>query len=176
MTQQAKHSPRGVPWPRFVGFLVVFFLLQIGWQAFSGSSVEQAVVHAWTVRPAAAFINLLTPAAHAEAIDSTLRAARGGLNVLNGCEGSEVLFLLLAAFAVAPLSWRARTYGLLLGTLVVFAVDQARILVLFYAFQADPGLFEWLHTVVTPIVVVLLVLGYFYGWLLHASEPVAPAR
>jgi len=73
--------------------------------------------------------------------------------------------LLCAAFAVAPLTWRSRLLGLLAGIAVVFAINQARILLLFYAYRADHTLFDPLHALVTPIAVVLLVAAYFYAWL-----------
>jgi exosortase/archaeosortase family protein len=154
---------------RAVVFLLVFAVLQVGWQALRGSPVEHFVVHDATVWPAALFVNLLTPGVHAEAVEFSLRAPGGGLNILNGCEGIEALFLLFAAFAVAPLPWRSKLAGFSVGTLVVFAVNQLRILTLFYAYRADHALFDPLHSTVTPIAVVLVVAGYFYGWLVYAG-------
>jgi exosortase/archaeosortase family protein len=160
---------------RAIVFLVVFAVLQVGWQALRGSPVERFVVHDATVRPAAQLVNLLTPGVHAEAVKFSLRAPGGGLNILNGCEGIEALFLLFAAFAVAPLSWRSKLAGFFVGALVVFPVNQLRILTLFYAYRSDHALFELLHSTVSPIAVVLVVAGYFYGWLIYANPPPAPA-
>ena len=108
-------------------------------------------------------------------MEFSIRAPGGGLNILNGCEGLEALFLLIAAFAVAPLTWQAKLLGAGLGVLVVFAVNQARILVLFYAYRADHALFDQLHSTVTPIAVVLLVSAYFYVWFNHAERRSSPA-
>ena len=155
---------------RAIAFFLVFAVLQIGWQALRGSAVERFMVHDATVRPAALGVNLLTPDIHAEAVKFSLVAPGGGLNIRNGCEGMEALFLLLAAFAVAPLSWRSKLAGALAGTLVVFIVNQVRILTLFYAYRADHALFDPLHAIVTPIAVVLAVAGYFYGWVIHAAS------
>jgi hypothetical protein len=47
-------------------------------------------------------------------------------------------------------AWRQRLAGLLLGIVVVFAVNQARIL-LFYGYRASPAWFDALHTTITPI-------------------------
>jgi exosortase/archaeosortase family protein len=160
---------------RAAGFLVVFAFLQLGWQALRGSAIERAVIHDGIVRPAALLVNLLTPATRASAVDFTLHAPGGGLNIQNGCEGLEALFLLSAAFSVAPISWRSRGGGLLLGCAVVFLINQARILVLFYAYRADHSLFDPLHAMVTPIVVILLVCAYFYAWLLYSDRRVAAA-
>lgn len=51
-----------------------------------------------------------------------------GINILNGCEGTEVFFLLASALLVAPpIAWRARLTGLLPGCLQVFALNRLTI-------------------------------------------------
>jgi exosortase family protein XrtM len=161
---------------RAMVFFAVFAALLVCWDALRGTSIEHLVIHQLTVRPAAFIVNLLTPAAHVRAVDFSLHAPGGGLNILNGCEGMDALFLLIAAFIVAPLSGRERTLGLLFGLGVVFIVNQLRILSLFYAYRADPALFYPLHGTVAPIVVILAVAGYFYVWLYHTAPPPAAAR
>jgi exosortase/archaeosortase family protein len=151
-------------------FGVVFSILQLSWQSLRGSSIEYAVIHRATVQPAVSLINLITPEVHARAIEFSVRAAGGGLNVLNGCEGLEALFLLIAAFVVAPLSIRSRCLGFTVGLLVVFLVNQLRILGLFYAFRADHSLFYTLHATAAPIAVIVCVTAYFYAWLIYGQR------
>ena len=155
---------------RTLGFILVFSSLQLGWQASRDTPIEHFVVHTCTVIPAAAMANLLTPDIHARAVDFSIRAPGGGLNILNGCEGMEALFLLIAAFAVAPISGRSKAWGLLIAFPVVFALNQARILALLYTYRSDRGLFDPLHGVVAPIAVVLLVAAYFYAWFYHSNR------
>lgn len=165
----SESPPLPLAW-RAVGFLVTFSVLQLTWQALSGGRLEYFVIHTCTVRPAALIANLLTPGVQATASNYVLQAPGGGLDILNGCEGLEALFLVIAAFAVAPLGWRWRFAGAAVGVPVVFVVNQARILALFYAFRASPPLFDALHATVTPIAVVVLVCCYFYAWIAHASR------
>lgn len=160
---------------RGILFFITFGILQFSWGALRGSHLEWLIVHGGTVRPAAWLINVVTPKINARAIDFAVRAKGGGLNILNGCEGLEALFLLIAAFAVAPISFRARLLGLLVGVPVVFVVNQARILALFYAYRSDHSLFDPLHGMVLPIVVVLVVACYFYAWLAYDNRHVAPS-
>jgi exosortase family protein XrtM len=157
-------------------FVFVFTALQLTWQSLRDTAVENFVIHTCTVVPAAFFLNRLTPEVHAEAVHFTLRAPGGGLNILNGCDGLEALFLLVAAFAVAPVSGRSRLTGLTAGVPIVFAVNQIRILALFYAYRVDPALFDSLHAMVAPILVILVVASYFYAWLAHSARraPVSP--
>ena len=164
-----ERRPLPLGW-RAVGFVVVFSVLQLAWQRVSGSRLEYLVIHTCTVGPAATLANLLTPNVHASASGYVLQAPGARLNILNGCDGLEALFLVIAAFAVAPLEWRRRLGGAAVGLPVVFVVNQARILALFYAFRSSPPLFDALHATVTPIVVIVLVCCYFYVWLAHASR------
>jgi len=155
---------------RAIAFVVVFLILQLGWQALHGTRTEWVAVHFAVVAPATQLVNLLTPAVHAQAADFTIAAPEGSLRIETGCEGFEALFLLCAAFSVAPIPTPIRLRGILWGTLVVFAVNQARLLGLFYAYRASPALFSALHGVVAPVVVVQLVLTYFYVYLVHSQR------
>jgi len=159
---------------RAVLFVAIFCIMQLGWQALGGTWVQRLVVDDVTVGSASALVNAVTPEVHARAAGTAVHAPGGGLNIINGCDGTETWFLLCAAFAVVPLTTRARSIGLLLGTLVVFGVNELRILALFYANRSDPDLFNLLHAVLGPIAVILAVAGFFYGWVMtHAPRPAA---
>jgi len=164
------------PLRRALIFAAIFGVLQLGWQALSGTVVHRAVVDGATVGVAALLVNALTPAVHAAAVGTTVHAMGGGLNIINGCDGTETWFLLCAALAVAPLKWRARVVGLALGSMLVFVVNQLRILALFYANRNDPEVFNLLHAIVGPIVVILAVASFFYVWMTHhATRSTEPA-
>lgn len=150
-------------------FIAIFTLLQWGWSAARGSWLERLVVHQATVTPAAALVRLLTPAIPAQAVAASIKAPGGGLNILNGCEGTEILFLLAAALAAVRLPWRQRTIALTLGTGLIFALNQARILTLFYTYRTDRALFDTLHTAVLPVLLVAATAAYFYA-VLHYSQ------
>jgi exosortase/archaeosortase family protein len=160
---------------RTMFFLTVFTGLELGWESLHGGGIEYVVIHNMTVWPAVYLINLYTPAVQAVAVNFSVQAAGGGLNILNGCEGMEALFLLCSAFAVAPMVWNTRALGLLIGIVFVFAINQARILLLFYAYRSDHALFDLLHASITPIAIVLLVSAYFYTWLFLTTRRVQSA-
>ncbi|MBC7984446.1 MAG: archaeosortase/exosortase family protein [Candidatus Obscuribacterales bacterium] len=167
--------PNRFSFGRAVWFVAIFSLLQLSWQAMHSTVVEYAVIHHGTVQPAAFLVNLITPDVHARAENFSVRAPGGGINVLNGCEGLEALFLLIAACVVAPASSRAKLVGFLIGVPVVFLVNQARILGLFYAYRHDHALFYPLHATVAPIAVILCVAAYFYVWLSYNQRGAAKA-
>ncbi len=157
-------------WQTLLGFILAFLALQGAWTACRDTWVERLVIHQATVRPAVAAIRLLTPQVLARPVQAAIEAPGGGLRILNGCEGTEIMFLLAAAFVAVPLSPRRWIPGLALGLTGIFLLNQARILILFYAFRADRALFDTLHTLVLPLLLVALVALYFYT-VVHPARP-----
>lgn len=157
---------------RAAAFLLLFAVLQWLYSAPSDRWLERLVIEGATVRPAAFLIDTFDPSLGVRAIGAQLRAPGGGINILNGCEGTEAAFLLLAALLTAPVSWRQRLIGCLLGTVLVAALNQVRVVVLFYAFRNDKVLYDTLHGVVAPIMLIAAV-GVFYVWWLnrHSADP-----
>lgn len=151
-------------------FLAGFLVMQYGWEMSRGTALERLVIHDLTVRPAAWTIGQLWPEAGVRAQEHRLVAPAGRLNVLNGCEGLETLFLLLAAFAAYPFGWRARLLGMGLGTLLVFVLNQGRIIALWHVFLHDRALFGVLHGTVLPLALVAACLLYFL-YFLGRGEP-----
>jgi exosortase/archaeosortase family protein len=156
-------------WLTLAIFLGVFGVLQWAWGEARDTWVERLVIHQATVKPAAALVQVITPEANAKPVAASIKAPGGGLNILNGCEGTEVMFLLIAAFAAVRLGWRHKLTGLALGLVLVFALNQARILALFYAFRNERSLFDILHTTILPAVLIAAVALYFYA-VLHRSR------
>jgi exosortase/archaeosortase family protein len=142
-------------------FIAVTLALHLAWAQARGSWVEHFVVDDTTVHTAAVLINWLSPEIGAHADGSHIRAAGGGINVLNGCEGVDVLILLLAALSSVPMTWRSRAVGLVVGTLCVFALNEARLLALFYSFRQNRVLFDQLHGFIAPLLMVAGTLGLF---------------
>lgn len=157
---------------RVLLFIVGFVALQSLWIAAGGSAVERMVIDKATVEVAATWVRLLTPEVPVAAVGPRLTAPGGGINVLKGCEGTDVLFLLLAAFAVADLSWRRRLAGMMLGAMLVYLLNQARVVALFYAYRQDKALFDLLHGSLGPLLMVVVVGLFFFAWLQQpAAQP-----
>lgn len=160
---------RAMLW-RLALFLVLFASLQGLYGAAKDTWLERLVIDRVTVQTAAWLIDAVDPSVGVEPVGPRLRAPGGGINVLGGCEGTEVVFLMIAAMLVAPLSWRARLIGLLAGTAFVFVLNQARVIALFYAFRADKALFDMLHGIVAPLLLIIAAASFFVVWLQHHTD------
>lgn len=158
-------------WVQALLFGMVFFMLQAGYGAVRGTAVERLLIDTFTVKTAAWSIRTITPDIAVEAVGTRLKAPGGGINIVNGCEGTEVLFLLCAAFASTHLPWRARLAGVSAGAALVFVLNQGRILALFYAFRSDKALFDLLHGTVAPLILIALSALFFFFWVERYGAP-----
>lgn len=158
------HRRASLPLVRALLFFAVFLALQWAWSSARGTPIERVVIDHATVRTAQWLIGLVDPSLEVIASGSRLIASGGGINILNGCEGTEVLFMLLAALAASAMSWRMRLAGALWGTLLVFSLNQVRVLALFFAFRSDRQWFDLLHGLVAPLVLVALAMLFFLYW------------
>lgn len=145
-------------------FLLLFFVLQYGYSACQGTIVEHVVLDVATVRPSAAAINLISPEASAQAAGHRIVSPHGSLSVLNGCEGTETLFLLLAAIAAFKAPWRHKLKGAVIGTFIIYGLNQIRIVALFFAAQQDRKWFDMLHGTIAPTLIIVLSVLFFLWW------------
>ena len=67
--------------------------------------------------------------------------------------------------------WRARLGGVLVGTVLVFVLNQGRILALFYAYRSDKPLFDLLHGTLAPLLLIALSALFFLFWLKRYGTP-----
>lgn len=156
--------PPRKPWPLWLQlslFAVLFICMQGAWSLAQGTVIEHVAVGDWTVKPAAFWIRMLTPAVGVIAQGNSLNAPGGGINVMNGCEGFEVVFLWISALAITPMNWRWRGIGLAIGIGLIWLLNQLRILVLFYAYRTDKEWFAQLHGTIAPLVLIVLVGAAF---------------
>jgi exosortase family protein XrtM len=151
------------------GFLFVYCALYALFYVSRGGPVERLVIHDATVTPAAGLARILEPATDARAVGNRIYSSRGSLVVQSGCEGIETLFILWAAIAVFPASLRAKGVGIAWGTLLVYGLNQVRLVALFLVSHHSRPLFEALHGYVAPTFIVLLVGVFFIGWTAHSG-------
>lgn len=171
--EQARGHP---PIWRALLFAAVFGLLQWGWSSQHDGALFDLWVEHLNVRSAVALIGALQPDAGAYAEGVRIRAPGGGLNVLQGCDGAELLWLLTAAFVVAPLPWLWRLGGWLAGLLLVWLLNVGRIASLFFAWRADPHWFDWLHNYIGPLLLIALLALYVHWVMQRAPQPDVDAQ
>lgn len=161
-------------WKRLLAFVLLFAAMYLALAQYWSQGLSHWIIDVATVEPAAWLARLLSGDPAITAVGSRIRSPEATINVLFGCEGTDVLMLLAAAMLVSPVRWRDRLRGLVAGTGFVFAVNQVRVLVLYFALRYRHGWFGQLHGLLAPLAVVLLVSLFFLLWLRHAARQTAP--
>lgn len=159
-----------------VVFVTLLVLLQYLWGHARGTELERFFINEMTVKSSAWLISSITPDIAVQARGSHLNAPGGGINILNGCDGMDVVLLLAAAMLVAPIAVQWRVAGILSGGALIFLCNQLRILALFYSYRADRPLFSLIHGMVAPILLILIAAVFYVLWLgIFNNEP-KPAK
>lgn len=159
---------------RLVVFVAAFLLLYGALQIASG--FQRWFINDLTVPMAAWVINIsgVSPVA-VHANGSRLVAPGGGLNVLQGCEGLDLLCLWIAAVIAGPFTWRARLLALTLGSALVVMLNQIRLVSLYQLFRLHRAWFDDAHGLWWPLALVALVWGLFALWQRASGAPMAAA-
>jgi exosortase/archaeosortase family protein len=157
---------------RVAAFGLMVLLLQAAVQQWRALPGGQALIDRVTVIPAAGALGLLRPDDLVRAQGALLVWPGGRLRLQAGCDGLEVLVLLAAATLVAPLGWRRGLVTLFGGVLLVWLLNQARLLVLYMSFRHARDSFDLLHTLVAPLLVLLPAIGWLaWNLLRQAQQP-----
>lgn len=145
---------------RVAGFAALYLLLQTGYQALREGPDTPWVIERGIVLPAAALIGGVLPADGVVAQGARLVWPGGRLQLLAGCDGFELLIMLVAATLVAPVSWRRGLFMLGVGGAGIWALNELRLFALYLSFRHWRESFDAVHTVWAP----LLLLGALAGW------------
>lgn len=152
-------------------FLLIFGLLDYGYYYTRDTAVEHLIIDKLTVRPAVAIVNWVLPTASARASGQTLVSLFGSINITKGCEGTAAMFLLIAAVLPFPARWGAKLLGIVGGVLLMYLLNQLRILAIVMSLHSHPGWFGSLHGLVAPTFIVLVGCLFFFVWANAATTP-----
>ncbi|MGD8569867.1 MAG: archaeosortase/exosortase family protein [Gammaproteobacteria bacterium] len=151
---------------RFVVLFLAFFsMFSVCYSFARGTVVEEIVVDELTVKPSAGVIGFFSKNLEVHPEGHRIISNRLRLTILNGCEGTESMFLLAAAVLAFPSSVRHKMIGLLAGVGFVYILNQIRIASLFYALLYDRDVFHFIHSLAGPTLIVFLIGGFFLFWI-----------
>lgn len=150
---------------RFVGlFLLLFIALELVYYWSRDGLVERVLIDYVTVMPSAMLINIIEPLESVHAQGHRLISKTVRLSVLNGCEGTEAMLLLLAAILSFSANWKYKLIGIVCGIALVYFVNLGRIVGLYFALRHDQFLFDIIHGYIGPTLIILIAGLFFLGW------------
>jgi exosortase family protein XrtM len=151
-------------------FIAIFASLQWVYHSLPEPFIQQWLIHYFTVVPGVNLLNSLFPEYEVIAKGTRLLSENVRLNVMKGCEGTEAIFMLVAAILACVRCPLKSAIGLLLGTLLIFIVNQIRVLALFLIAAHRQEWFEITHGYIAPLIIVSTVAIYFFQWL-EVAQP-----
>jgi exosortase family protein XrtM len=125
----------------------------------------------WLVAaPAGHTLAALFPSDGVSVAGNQISSQRVRLNILPGCEGTELFLLLCAGVLAFPARWPAKLWGLVAGLPLAFVLNQLRVVLLYSVVRDHSSQFELVHAYVAPTAFVVC-LGMFYWWWTAVSLP-----
>lgn len=155
-------------------FVVIFAALQISYHLSQDSLLETLIIDQATVQASAFLLNLIQDTAQVQGIEHRLVSDQVRLSVLNGCEGTEMLFMVIAAILAFRSSWQQKAIAMTVGVALVYGLNQVRIIALFLSLLHQPDWFGAIHGLVGPTVMVLCLALAFHGWVNHIQPAQTP--
>ena len=86
------------------------------------------------------------------------------MQILDGCNGVNVVILLWAAIVAFPASWRWRLIGLGAGLAAIQILNLGRLISLFYLGQYNRPLFDFAHLYLWETLIIIDAMVVFVIW------------
>lgn len=176
-TQAESTQPIGPAQPpfkprRFVALFVALYLVFHGLYLLVPDKLLRETLYPNLVGSVSVLmINGIEPNANARAEMNSVKSRRAQLDIVRGCDGSGVVFIVAAATLAFATSVRRKLIGLGLGLVLVYVINQIRIVGLYFVVANRVEWFPFLHTYLAPTLIIVLVCLYFSWWTRWAGQP-----
>ncbi len=114
--------------------------------------------------PCTAIINFFNGDSSVVARNSFIQSRTANLQIVRGCDGSGVLFLLIAAILAFNTSLKNKFVGIISGILFVYIVNTIRIIFIYYIVSHYKQYFVEFHSLIAPSIIILLTSMAFIAW------------
>lgn len=117
-------------------------------------------------------IDLTAPGEHVSAVQNKLLSSKAALEVVRGCDGAGALFLILSAILAFSTTIKRKLLGLFLGLLLIYVLNQIRIVGLYFVVAYQREWFLPIHTYFAPTLIVIISCVFFAWWAFWSRGPV----
>lgn len=157
-------------WQQLILFAGCYALLDYGYFKIPDALFINVHYYHGVVKVCADLINIIAPLEQVLAQQNHLISAHVNLEIVRGCDGAGVLFLVISAILVFPATLRRKLLGLILGISLIYSINLLRIGVLYFvvAYQAD--YFALIHTYLAPTFMVIAGCAYFALWAFGSKD------
>ncbi len=147
---------------RLMIFFASFIVMQQIWLSLSNTGFGAWWINDVLTQALAITIRWLT-ADQVIVMGSTLQGAHASMNIANGCDGVDMMLMLLAGLMSAKIRRRHQCFGALYGLMFLFLINILRLCGLFWVLQYQREYFQFSHGILAPFL-MLGATGVFYAW------------
>lgn len=112
----------------------------------------------------AGLINWLAPQEAVHAAGHRLWSTKASLEIVRGCDGSGVIFMLTAAVVAYAAPLRHKVAGILGALALVYVLNEIRVVALYFVAAYRQSWFVPLHAYFIPSLMILASVLYFAAW------------
>ncbi len=159
-------------WMQFTLFVGCYALLNYGYFKIPVDLFMKVIYYHGVVTICADLINMLAPLEQVLAQQNHLLSAKANLEIVRGCDGAGVLFLVVSAIVAFPSAWRRKLVGLLLGISLIYLINLLRISILYFVIAYQPDWFQLVHVYLAPTLMVLVGCCYFAWWAFGSTNKI----
>jgi exosortase family protein XrtM len=172
-------APAAAQKPLAWGFVAIFaaayIVLYMAYSAVPDSFLRDKSYVYGSVNPSKTIIHWLAPGEPVTALQNRLQSPSGSLDIVRGCDGSGVVFLLVAAIIAMRERLRRTLLGIIGGIALIYLLNQLRIVTLYFVHARRPEWFTAMHVYFIPTLMVLVVTIYFAAWAARPTRDLEPA-
>lgn len=107
---------------------------------------------------------------NASVVDTAVNSPRYSINIKRGCDAIQPTALLMFGVLAAPVRWRLKVPGLLVGLTLMMVMNLVRVVSLFYIGIHFPAAFNTMHEDVWQTVFVILSVATWGAWAVWAAR------
>lgn len=148
-------------------FGAIYGILHLAYYLIPDSFLRDVIYHQYIVSVAAWFLNTFTDETGVRASANMLLSHNANLEIVRGCDGIGLAMLVLAGIVASPVPWRRKFSGMLLSLLLVYVLNEVRIVGLYYVVAYQRDWFDPVHTFFAPTLLVLIFFAFYAWWALR---------
>jgi exosortase family protein XrtM len=174
-TSRSAAAQKPLAWGFVALFAAAYIVLYLGYSAVPDSFLRDKIYFYGIVNPSRTIIHWVAPGEPVTAVQNRLESPSGSLDIVRGCDGSGVVFLLVAAIIAMRDHLRHTLLGIIGGIALIYLLNQLRIVTLYFVHARWPGWFTAMHAYFIPTLMVLVATIYFAAWATRGARDLEPA-
>lgn len=149
-------------WKMAAFFVATYATLNLGYFLLPDSILKD-VHYVALLRPCALIINMINGLESVTVSGGALVSNGIQLAIVRGCDGFGVAALLVAGVVCFPVQLRLKIIGASLGVMIVYILNNIRIVALYFVMRYHHEVFPDLHNLFIPTL-MLLICGLAFLW------------